>query len=134
MKTRLKIAFRPIGCTMNDKWFIYSGPGQSFVALGDKRVYVNLVVGLKTLRTRLKKFRIFRGMYLVFTRNFFKIFERRQPRENIWYCQGKYLINFHLKNLDLIRLNLNLYEFFMYYLLTKCAGLKLFRKGIPEKN
>ena len=40
---------------MNDKWLIYSGSGQSFVALGDKRVYVNLVVGLKSLRTRLKK-------------------------------------------------------------------------------
>ena len=54
MKTRLKIAFRPKGCTMNNKWFIYSGPSQSFVALGDKSVYVNLVVGLKSLRSRLK--------------------------------------------------------------------------------
>ena len=43
MKTRLKIAFRPKGCSMNNKWFIYSGPTQSFVALGDKSVYVNLV-------------------------------------------------------------------------------------------
>ena len=39
---------------MNNKWFIYSGPSQSFVALGDKSVYVNLVVGLKSLRSRLK--------------------------------------------------------------------------------
>ena len=35
-KTRLKKAFRPLSCALNDKWFIYSGPGRSFVALREK--------------------------------------------------------------------------------------------------